>query len=69
MPSNSIQSKGNLGKIMLFSSCCSEIPDVVVFIFFPSSDVNKIACSPAIQTINLVWPYRNINYMRSLPSV
>jgi hypothetical protein len=28
MPSNSIKSKGNLGKIMLFSSCCSEIPDV-----------------------------------------
>jgi hypothetical protein len=43
---------------MLFSSCCSERPDVgvFIFIFFPS-DEKKIACSPAIQTIKLVWPY------------
>jgi hypothetical protein len=47
-----------MGKIMLFSSRCSEIPDVGVFIltFFPSSHEKKIACSPTSQTIKLVWP-------------
>jgi hypothetical protein len=55
-----LQIKGNLGKIMLFFSCCSEIPDVRVFILnlFPSSDEKKTACSPTtstIQTIKFVY--------------
>jgi hypothetical protein len=44
--------KGNLGKIMLFSSCCSEIPDAtfLFFYFFPSSQPWEMCPTPRYPT-------------------
>jgi hypothetical protein len=41
---------------MLFSSCCSEIPDVTFLFFFLPPNLGKCARLPATQLNKLVWP-------------
>jgi hypothetical protein len=57
MPSNYMQSKGNLGKNMLFSSRCSEILMSCLLKFFSLPlNLGKCARLPAIELNKLVWP-------------
>jgi hypothetical protein len=53
---------------MLLPSC-SEIPDVGSFYFYLFSFLRreKIACSPAIETIKLVWPEEKIKTYACVP--